>query len=96
MREQTPLNCELQSSQSSTSSRHCLSLSDLTDIDIITKNLNSTYFPGVSDSVWVHGGFADEQAKTASIVLDATNSIISSKGADTVICVSALHILPLQ
>ncbi|KAI0732059.1 Alpha/Beta hydrolase protein [Fomitopsis betulina] len=62
-------------------------LSDLTDIDIITKNLNSTYFPGVSDSVWVHGGFADEQAKTASIVLDATNSIISSKGADTVICI---------
>ncbi|KAH9841584.1 Alpha/Beta hydrolase protein [Rhodofomes roseus] len=62
-------------------------LSDLTDVDIATENLNSTLFPGVSSSVWVHSGFANEQAQTASIVLEATQSIIASKGATTVICV---------
>ncbi|KZT12053.1 alpha/beta-hydrolase [Laetiporus sulphureus 93-53] len=62
-------------------------LSDLTDVDIITENLNSTYFPGVSSSVYVHSGFADEQADTARIILEQTKSIISSTGADTVICV---------
>ncbi|KAH9936333.1 alpha/beta-hydrolase [Fomitopsis serialis] len=50
-------------------------LSDLTDVDIATENLDSSLFPGVSSDVWVHSGFANEQAQTASI------------GATTVICV---------
>ncbi|PCH40107.1 hypothetical protein WOLCODRAFT_23846 [Wolfiporia cocos MD-104 SS10] len=62
-------------------------LSDLTDVDIITENLNSTLFPGVSSDVWVHSGFADEQALTAEAILAETKSIISNKGADTVILV---------
>ncbi|KAH9841586.1 alpha beta-hydrolase [Rhodofomes roseus] len=62
-------------------------LSDLTDVDILQENLDSTLFPGVSSDVWVHSGFADEHAKTASAVLSAATSIISSKGAETVICI---------
>lgn len=67
---------------------HSSRLSDLTDIDIITENLNSTLFPGVSSDVWVHSGFADEQAQTADIILAETQSLIASKGATTVILVS--------
>lgn len=37
------------------------SLSDLTDLDIAMENLDSTLFPGVSSSVQVHSGFANEQ-----------------------------------
>lgn len=62
-------------------------LSDLTDVDITTENLNSTLFPGVSSDVWVHSGFADEQAQTAEIILAETQSLIASKGATTVILV---------
>jgi len=62
-------------------------LSDLTDVDIITESLNSTLFPGVSSAVWVHSGFADEQALTAEIILAETQSLIQSKGADTVLLV---------
>ncbi|CCM03519.1 uncharacterized protein FIBRA_05653 [Fibroporia radiculosa] len=62
-------------------------LSDLTDVDIITENLNSTLFPGVSSDVWVHSGFANEQAKTADIILQETQYLIQTQGADTVILV---------
>ncbi|EKM50550.1 uncharacterized protein PHACADRAFT_263889 [Phanerochaete carnosa HHB-10118-sp] len=59
-------------------------LADLTDVDIITENLDSTLFPGISSSIEVHSGFADEQAKTASSILAAVEIAISEHGAEKV------------
>ncbi|KAJ8595223.1 alpha/beta-hydrolase [Rhizopogon salebrosus TDB-379] len=59
-------------------------LSDLTDVNFIMEKLNSTLFPGVNSDVEVHGGFADEQALTASIILDEVKSLISQYNANTV------------
>ncbi|KAI0366056.1 alpha/beta-hydrolase [Pilatotrama ljubarskyi] len=61
--------------------------SDLTDIDIPMTTLDSTLFPGVSSSVLVHEGFANQQAKTAAAILTATKNLISKNGATTVITV---------
>lgn len=63
------------------------SLSDLTDVDIITENLNSTLFPGVSTDIYVHSGFANEQAQTATAILAETKKIIQENGATSVILV---------
>ncbi|EJF58128.1 alpha/beta-hydrolase [Dichomitus squalens LYAD-421 SS1] len=62
-------------------------LSDLTDVDIPMENLNSDLFPGVSSDVQVHSGFANEHAKTATIILDEVKKQLSSSGASTVIAV---------
>lgn len=67
------------------------SLSDLTDANFIMEKLNSTLFPGVNSDVEVHGGFADEQALTASIILDEVKSLISQYNANTVTLVSIVH-----
>ncbi|KAI1789485.1 alpha/beta-hydrolase [Ganoderma leucocontextum] len=61
--------------------------SDLTDINLVRTPLNSTLFPGVSSDVQVHGGFADEHAKTATIILDEVKKLLSSYGASTVVAV---------
>ena len=63
------------------------SLSDLTDINFILKNLDSTLFPGVSSDVEVHGGFADEHAKTATTILAEVNKQLSATGASNVVVV---------
>lgn len=34
-----------------------------TDINAIQKSLNPSLFPGISSSIQVHDGFADEHAK---------------------------------
>ncbi|KAI0947160.1 hypothetical protein AcV7_009658 [Taiwanofungus camphoratus] len=62
-------------------------LSDLTDVDIITENLNSTLFPGVSTDIYVHSGFANEQAQTATAILAETKKIIQENGATSVILI---------
>ncbi|PIL25568.1 hypothetical protein GSI_12376 [Ganoderma sinense ZZ0214-1] len=62
-------------------------LSDLTDLNFGLKTLDSTLFPGVSSSVQVHGGFADQHAKTASIILTEVKNLLSSTGASTVVAV---------
>ncbi|KAH9887337.1 alpha/beta-hydrolase [Cubamyces lactineus] len=62
-------------------------LSDETDIDIPMTNLDSSLFPGVSSSVLVHEGFANEHAITAAQILTTTKSLISQKGATSVITV---------
>ncbi|KAL6303473.1 alpha/beta-hydrolase [Sparassis latifolia] len=62
-------------------------LSDLTDADIITENLDSSLFPGVSSDIWVHSGFANEQAQTATTILTETNSLIQQYSATNVITV---------
>ena len=87
-REQIRLSCKARIHLFLGSTLKSRSLSDLTDVNIFTKNLDSGLFPGVSSDIWVHGGFADEHAKTASTILSSVKSLISSKGASTVICVS--------
>ncbi|CAA7264954.1 unnamed protein product [Cyclocybe aegerita] len=57
---------------------------DATDLDVLLQNLDSTLFPGVDSSVEVHSGFAREQAKTATDVLSAVNTVISTYGASNV------------
>ena len=64
------------------------SLADLTDLNLGLKGLDSTFFPGVSSDVQVHGGFADEHAQTASTILAEVKNLLSSSGASTVVTVS--------
>lgn len=54
------------------------------------ENLDSTLFPGISDDIYVHSGFAAEQVKTAAIVLAETETLIQQTGADTVVLVSSI------
>lgn len=72
------------------------SLSDLTDVNIVMKNLDSTLFPGVDSSIQVHSGFADEHAKTARTILNQVESLISHYGAAsvTLVCISLSLSLP--
>ncbi|KAJ3534313.1 hypothetical protein NM688_g7157 [Phlebia brevispora] len=62
-------------------------LSDLTDIEIVMDQPDTSLFPGIPSSVWVHGGFLAEHAKTAPQILAETKSLLSSTGADQVILV---------
>ncbi|KAJ7708853.1 hypothetical protein B0H17DRAFT_1124647 [Mycena rosella] len=47
------------------------SLSVLIDANFGLKKPDTTLFPGLNSSIQVHGGFADEHAKTAALVLAA-------------------------
>ncbi|KAH9935089.1 alpha/beta-hydrolase [Epithele typhae] len=62
-------------------------LADLTDLDFFQQPFDSSLFPGVPSSVQVHGGFADQHAKAAAVILKETKRLISAKGATTVITV---------
>ncbi|KAI6030939.1 Alpha/Beta hydrolase protein [Pisolithus orientalis] len=44
-------------------------LAYLTDVDIFLESLDPLLFPGISSSVQVHSGFANEHAKTAPTIL---------------------------
>ncbi|KAG6860466.1 hypothetical protein C0995_010757, partial [Termitomyces sp. Mi166 len=57
---------------------------DLTDLDFVLTNLDPTLFPGIDSSVLVHNGFANEQAKTASLILSAVQTAISAHEATKV------------
>ncbi|KAI0825738.1 lipase [Irpex lacteus] len=59
-------------------------LSDLTDGNIVRESLDSTLFPGLSSSIGVHEGFANEQAKTATQILSAVQTALSVNGANSV------------
>ncbi|KAG7446215.1 alpha/beta-hydrolase [Guyanagaster necrorhizus] len=59
----------------------------LTDIDALQDNLDTDLFPGVSSDVYVHGGFRDAQASTASEILAEVQSLIESKGTDNLVVV---------
>ncbi|PPQ79130.1 hypothetical protein CVT26_004098 [Gymnopilus dilepis] len=52
----------------------------LTDGDFFLTKLNSTLFPGISSSIEVHSGFADEHAKTATSVLAAVKTALQKSG----------------
>ncbi|KAI0751667.1 alpha/beta-hydrolase [Daedaleopsis nitida] len=62
-------------------------LSDLTDLNIATKSLDTSLFPGVSSAVQVHGGFADEHAKTAGTILTEVKALLSQTGSSNVFLV---------
>ncbi|KAI0759694.1 lipase [Trametes elegans] len=53
----------------------------LEDVNIIPRHLNPTLFPGLSQDILVHSGWADHQERTASDVLTATKTGISKFGA---------------
>ncbi|KAN0112535.1 alpha/beta-hydrolase [Hyaloscypha variabilis] len=59
-------------------------LPDLTDVDIVKVNLDSTHFPGVPSTVLVHQGFADAQLKAADSVLAAVETALSTYSATKV------------
>ena len=63
-------------------------------MEIVQKNLDPTLFPGISTSIYAHGGFLDEHAQTAPTILAETKRLISTKGATQVILVrgSSEHI----
>ncbi|KAJ6561092.1 lipase [Mycena vulgaris] len=52
----------------------------VTDSDFFLDSLDPALFPGLSSSIEVHSGFANEQAKTASLVLAAVQSGLSTFG----------------
>jgi len=56
----------------------------VTDVDFFLTNLNSTLFPGVSSSIQVHNGFADEHAKTADSVLAAVKTALQQSSLNKV------------
>ncbi|KAJ7777400.1 Alpha/Beta hydrolase protein [Mycena metata] len=49
----------------------------VTDSDFFLDSLSPTLFPGLSSSIEVHNGFANEQAKTAPQVLAAVQTALS-------------------
>ncbi|KAJ7886069.1 alpha/beta-hydrolase [Mycena leptocephala] len=49
----------------------------LTDADFFLRGLDPTLFPGLSSSIEVHSGFANEHAKTAALVLAAVQKALS-------------------
>jgi len=57
----------------------------VTDGDIEKTTLDSSLFPGLSSDIEVHEGFADAQAKTATDVLSAVQSALSTYGANRVV-----------
>ena len=66
IKEPTLLKCQCNHCIASTKTDKLFdvySQADATDADVIRKSLDPTLFPGVSSSIGVHSGFANEQAK---------------------------------
>ncbi|KAF8625011.1 hypothetical protein AX15_005596, partial [Amanita polypyramis BW_CC] len=57
---------------------------DATDANAFQENLDSSLFPGVPSSVEVHSGFANDQASTATQVLSAVQTALSTHNANKV------------
>ncbi|KAJ7460772.1 lipase [Mycena latifolia] len=55
-------------------------LSVLTDANFGQETLNATLFPGLSSTIKAHSGFANEHAKTATQILAAVQSALSTFG----------------
>jgi hypothetical protein len=56
----------------------------LTDADVLMGSLDSNLFPGIDPGIQVHQGFADEQAKTATGILNAVTEAMSQHNATAV------------
>jgi predicted lipase len=61
------------------------SSSILNDAEFAFTSMNTTLFPGVSDDVQVHDGFAYTQGRTADDVLAAVQGALSDKKASKVL-----------
>jgi len=59
-------------------------LSLLTDADFVFATLDSTLFPGLSNSIQVHSGFASAHADTATTVLSAVQQVLSNNSISSV------------
>ncbi|KAF8306478.1 alpha/beta-hydrolase [Clavulina sp. PMI_390] len=59
-------------------------LSLLTDAEVFSGNFDKTLFPGVSTSIYVHDGFRDAQAASATQVLAAVQKIFSDHSISSV------------
>ncbi|KAJ6485728.1 Alpha/Beta hydrolase protein [Mycena sanguinolenta] len=56
----------------------------LTDVSVLQTTLNLTLFPGIGSDVLVHRGFAEEHAKTTTLVLDAVRTALEKYKSDHV------------
>ncbi|KAG1863549.1 Alpha/Beta hydrolase protein [Suillus subalutaceus] len=56
----------------------------ITDADFFLTTLDSTLFPGISSDIEVHNGFGDAQASTATDVLAAVESAMSTYSTTSV------------
>lgn len=56
----------------------------VTDADFFLTTLDSTLFPGISSDIEVHNGFQDAQTSTATDVLAAVESAMSTYGTTSV------------
>ncbi|KAJ7089828.1 lipase [Mycena belliarum] len=56
----------------------------VTDSDFFLESLDPTLFPGLGSSIEAHSGFANEQSKTAPLVLAAVQTALSTSGLKTV------------
>jgi len=57
---------------------------DITDANAHLESLDATLFPGVSSSIKVHSGFANQQAMTATTILSAVQKAIAQQSATRV------------
>ena len=62
-------------------------LAVLTDMDLAFKRPDPTLFPGIPKNVEVHGGFAKEHKKTASIILTEVKRLMAEYSSTSVILV---------
>ncbi len=69
------------------------SLSDFTDIHAWMRHLNPILFPGVSTTIMVHSGFANEHEKTAQDILAQVNLTLTHTNAKNVYVVGHIHIV---
>jgi len=56
----------------------------LTDADFFLEPINSSLFTGVSSSVEVDSGFADDQAATATTILAAVQTVLAARSATSI------------
>ncbi|KIK09191.1 hypothetical protein K443DRAFT_127635 [Laccaria amethystina LaAM-08-1] len=61
-----------------------ISMSVLTDVNILMSSLDTKLFPGISPSVQVHTGFGDEHALTAAKILAEVKNLMASKNTQSI------------
>ncbi|KAJ7928052.1 Alpha/Beta hydrolase protein [Mycena leptocephala] len=59
-------------------------MSDLTDLNVLKGELNSTLFPGAPAGLEIHSGFRDEHALTADEIRTEVERLIAKEGANQV------------
>ncbi|KIO34151.1 hypothetical protein M407DRAFT_223817 [Tulasnella calospora MUT 4182] len=59
-------------------------LSLVNDADFVPDAMDQAYFPGISSSIKVHGGFQDTFKRSASSILAAVKTVIAAKSSSKV------------